>query len=53
MKVRIVQDSWNRFFVQARRWYWPFWLVVRYDLTEDEALAVAKRLKNPLIVYVE
>ena len=54
MRVRIVQSPKckDRYQVETRHWWWPFWdNPFSYDVfMEKEAVEIAKRLVDPVIV---
>lgn len=54
MRVRIIQQPTypDHYIVQYRNWWQILWRTYRESLDEKTALAVGKRLLNPLIVEI-
>ena len=55
MKVRIVQSPTDPQFyvVQFKQWWHLFWRTYSVSLPEQQAIAMGKRLLNPLIVEIK
>lgn len=49
MKVRVVKSAAHAdiFDIQAKRWYWPFWVEIGYAYDEKTAIAKAERFAFP------
>lgn len=53
MRVRIKQSSVNGWDIEVWHWWWPFWIEQRRWLSEKDAIAFAKILKDPMIVEIK
>lgn len=53
VRVRIKQSSVNGWDIEVWHWWWPFWIEQRRWLSEKDAIAFAKILKDPMIVEIK
>lgn len=55
MRVRVRQDlspSGTKWIIEAKRWWWPFWMYVDHGYDEQVALEKAELVKRPKTVEV-
>lgn len=54
MKVRVTTDAKDPdcYNVEAKRWYWPFWMEVSWSYNKDAAIQRAKYLTDPELSVV-
>lgn len=56
MRVRVrfgkTGDMRDRWFIDVKRWWWPWWVTVDYWDSEEVAIAKAQAIKYPKIIEV-